>query len=715
MWGIMAGKRVLVICLALVMLSSLVPSSQSSEVTDQTPRWQVWPEIVHEENTSHLIWIERVNAWNGETDLKYSRSTDGENWSLPVRLNYVQGQVLTRYHQEHPAIAVSGDEVRVFWVSKNTSPYQIRSIYSSDGGQTWQIGGFTYDMEDADHVTDFLTAEFDEQGGLHLVWQDVRGHTVERPMKLVSSADGGATWTSPVTIDPFNTGHVENPEGGYGCECCRHDILPSSDGGLDIIYRHVDRFPNNETWYMYAGYIHWDGVNTPVAPIQIGDIWVTGNRICPENGPHLVATDSGMAALWNSAGVMYLAFDNGTGFGDAVNLGSASNPSLDSSNGVLQVAWHDSNGVVHAAILHPNGTLAEVFQGGGDSERFATISDGMLAYQKFVSDNWEIRAEDLRDAFSQNPPPGGGNNSGNNTGGNESDYDHFCDDTGVNCIYVENNRFEPSDVTIQPGESVVFVWMEDSSNHNVAQVADPYNNTWNGGFRSGDPVSGPFNWSVPASALASDATIHYVCEPHIPLMRGRIVVGDGEPISAAVLDGPAPDFTLMDAQGSVFTLSEHLGEVVVLDLMATWCPNCEQIAQETLIPMQADIDSGSLEGVTILSVGTDLGESNEMLSGMAAAKGYDWAHAIDTDDANVGEKYGTTVPTVAIIDADGTVSLLVTGYLTTAALRGHVDSLVGAEVTQPDDSDDGWLPGFTVLAALAMLGAAALVHSRHLD
>ncbi len=92
----MLKPRWVAFSLSLLLLLVLVPASQSTSVTDSTPRWQVWPEIVNEDNTTHLIWIERVNAWNGETDLKYSRSTDGENWSNPVRLNYVQGNVLPR-------------------------------------------------------------------------------------------------------------------------------------------------------------------------------------------------------------------------------------------------------------------------------------------------------------------------------------------------------------------------------------------------------------------------------------------------------------------------------------------------------------------------------------------------------------------------------------------------------------------------------------------
>ena len=47
-----------------------------------------------------------------------------------------------------------------------------------------------------------------------------------------------------------------------------------------------------------------------------------------------------------------------------------------------------------------------------------------------------------------------------------------------------------------------------------------------------------------------------------------------QPDGPPVVDNLAPDFTLTDIEGRIWTLSDLKGQVVFLNFWATWCPPC---------------------------------------------------------------------------------------------------------------------------------------------
>ncbi len=64
------------------------------------------------------------------------------------------------------------------------------------------------------------------------------------------------------------------------------------------------------------------------------------------------------------------------------------------------------------------------------------------------------------------------------------------------------------------------------------------------------------------------------------------------------LSGPAPDFQLKLFDGKDFTLSEYLGNVVLINFWASWCPPCRDEAPD----LQALHIDYQAEGFTLLGI-----------------------------------------------------------------------------------------------------------------
>jgi len=104
--------------------------------------------------------------------------------------------------------------------------------------------------------------------------------------------------------------------------------------------------------------------------------------------------------------------------------------------------------------------------------------------------------------------------------------------------------FEPAVLKISPGDNVTFVWTLGMP-HNVAQVSSSTSNTYDSGFRSGDPQDGGV-WVLPSNLTEQDGTLYYVCEPHAGLqMRGQIIIQSAPEITMDFGDFPWLSYLLV--------------------------------------------------------------------------------------------------------------------------------------------------------------------------
>ncbi|WP_412069149.1 TlpA disulfide reductase family protein [Rubrivirga sp. IMCC43871] len=130
---------------------------------------------------------------------------------------------------------------------------------------------------------------------------------------------------------------------------------------------------------------------------------------------------------------------------------------------------------------------------------------------------------------------------------------------------------------------------------------------------------------------------------------------------------PAPDFAIATRSGETFRLSEHRGEVVVLNLWATWCPPCRHEIPD-FIELQDELGD---EGLTVVGVALDEG-GWDAVGPFADEMAINYAVAVD--DGTVEGLYGPTVslPTTFVIDREGNVAHYIPGMI----LRDQLEPLV---------------------------------------
>ena len=82
--------------------------------------------------------------------------------------------------------------------------------------------------------------------------------------------------------------------------------------------------------------------------------------------------------------------------------------------------------------------------------------------------------------------------------------------------------FEDRTIEIELGQTVCWIWTNETMAHNVAQTADKSDTTrMEGGVYSGQPnMTVDFRYT-----FTENQTFYYICEPHASVMKGVVIVG----------------------------------------------------------------------------------------------------------------------------------------------------------------------------------------------
>jgi cytochrome oxidase Cu insertion factor (SCO1/SenC/PrrC family) len=149
------------------------------------------------------------------------------------------------------------------------------------------------------------------------------------------------------------------------------------------------------------------------------------------------------------------------------------------------------------------------------------------------------------------------------------------------------------------------------------------------------------------------------------------------PPVAGVPRPEAPPFSLTSLEGTRFNLSDFRGTVVVLDLMATWCPVCNDEMKELAQLRQARPE------VVLITISVDPTEDEAKLRAFQERYTADWLFARDTD--RVWEKYREYyLPTIVVIDPQGYISFEKSALVSTADLIAEVERACAGVPGEPE-------------------------------
>ncbi len=152
------------------------------------------------------------------------------------------------------------------------------------------------------------------------------------------------------------------------------------------------------------------------------------------------------------------------------------------------------------------------------------------------------------------------------------------------------------------------------------------------------------------------------------------VAGDGSIVLIAPEErGPAPDLAGPTLEGGEFRLRDHLGEVVVLNVWASWCAPCRAEA-----PVLEDVWR-EVQDDGVQFVGLDTRDTEAAALAFLEAYGVTYPNVIDAD-GRLQLLFSDTLPPQAIpstlvVDREGRVAGRIIGRVTEATLTALIEDV----------------------------------------
>ncbi len=132
----------------------------------------------------------------------------------------------------------------------------------------------------------------------------------------------------------------------------------------------------------------------------------------------------------------------------------------------------------------------------------------------------------------------------------------------------------------------------------------------------------------------------------------------------------APGFSLEQANGNTFTLSEHVGKVVIINIWATWCGPCREEIPE-FMELQKEMEGDvQFVGVSVDEEGWEAVRPFE--------EKFDINYPIVVDDGSVFDGYGPfrLIPMSFIVNKKGNLEYVAPGRIPKYKLKPILQELI---------------------------------------
>jgi peroxiredoxin len=144
-------------------------------------------------------------------------------------------------------------------------------------------------------------------------------------------------------------------------------------------------------------------------------------------------------------------------------------------------------------------------------------------------------------------------------------------------------------------------------------------------------------------------------------------VGGSKP---ALVDFPAPAIQLHNLEGQPVSLTDYLGQVVLVNNWATWCPPCRQ----EMPILEAFFRDHHHQGFTVVAI--DAGDPQEIVTDFVSSYNMTFPVWVDPSSSALNSFRNNYLPSSYLINEEGQVIMVWSGAVTRASLEENITPLL---------------------------------------